>query len=143
MQILQIGRIRFGFSYFGTDLQFDASPDGVTAFSAALLIRPTPREHIEGGLSTGYKRSYLNGTVREGLELALPHQYVVWRNEGRQLGIELRPGVLITARGVDASVDLALNIPIVDILSARVGGRVFSYGPQLVFGANAGLALHL
>ena len=82
-------------------------------------------------------------TVREGLELALPHQYVLWRNEGRALGLELRPGVLLTRAGVDVSVDLALNIPILECLSARVGGRVFSYAGQTMAGFNAGLALHL
>src|SRR5260221_414825 len=77
------------------------------------LIRPPPRKHIEGGLAVGFKHSFFLNTSRDGVEIGLPHEYVLWRDDlgRRQFGIELRPGVFLTPQGVDPSVELALKIP--------------------------------
>jgi hypothetical protein len=140
---LAVGRFRAGYGFLGTDFQFDASPAGVGSYSVHLLLRPKPKEHLEGGLALGYKRSYFAAQLREGLEIGLPHQYVLWRDDRRQLGIELRPGVFFTRSGVDLSVELALMIPLFDFLSARVGTRAFSFDGQTMLGFSAGLSLHL
>lgn len=137
-------RLRFGYSHFGTDVQFNATAGGVGSFSAHGLIRIKPKEHVEGGLALGYQRAYLGGTMREGFEIGLPHTYTLWRNRGRELQIELRPGVFITTqKTVDVSVDLAVLVPVLENMSIRLGTRVFSYDFQPLVGFNAGLSLHL
>src|ERR1700674_4287466 len=68
-------RFTFGVGLLATDLQYDAAPGAVSAFSTHLLLRPTPREHIEGGLAIGYRRSVLGLRIEEGLEIGIPHRY--------------------------------------------------------------------
>jgi len=137
-------RIRFAVSHFGTDVQFDVIFVGVGSFSVYVLLRPTPKEHLEGGLALGYKRSYLGSSMREGFEVGLPQLYTLWRLQGRQLQLELRPGVFITTqKTVDVSVDTAVLIPVLEFLSVRLGSRAFSYDGQPMLGVSGGLSLHL
>ena len=137
-------RVRFGYRHLATDVQFEASPTGVGSFSAHAVIRPTPKEHLEGGLALGYKRAYLGGAMREGFEVGVPQLYTLWRDRGRELQLELRPGVFITtSKTVDVSLDFAVLIPVLENLSIRVGTRAFSYDLQPMFGVNGGLSLHL
>ena len=56
----------------------------------------------------------------------------------------LQPSVLITTQKTfDVSVDTAVLIPVLEILSLRLGARAFSYDLQPRFGFSAGLSLHL
>jgi hypothetical protein len=138
------GRVRVAYSHLGSEIQFDASPSGVGSFSVHGLIRPTPKEHIEGGLALGYKRTYFGGTMRQGFEIGIPQLYTLWRNRGRELQLELRPGVFITTdKTVDLSVDFAVLIPVLERMSLRLGTRVFSHDLQPMFGFSGGLSVHL
>ncbi len=137
-------RIRMGFKYIASDIQLDASPSGVGSFSMHAVLRPPPKEHIEGGLALGYKRAYLGNSMREGFEVGLPHQYTLWRERGRLLQIELRPGVFLTTqKTVDVSVDLAVLLPVLEVLSVRLGSRLYTFDGQPMIGLSAGLSLHL
>jgi hypothetical protein len=137
-------RVRMAWSYFGTDVSFQTSPGGIGAFSAHGIVRPTPKEHIQVGVAIGYQRALLGVRMREGFEVGIPQLYTVWRNAGRELQIELRPGVFITTqRTVDVSLDSAVHLPLLEFLSVRLGSRLFSYDGQVLVGVNAGLSLHL
>ncbi len=138
-------RVRVAYSHLGSEIQFDGSPfGGVGDFSVHGLLRPTPKEHLEGALALGYKRSYFGGTMREGFEIGVPQQYTLWRDRGRELQLELRPGVFITTRKtVDLSVDFAILIPVLERMSLRLGTRVFSHDLQPMFGFSGGLSVHL
>jgi hypothetical protein len=138
------GRVRVAYSHLGGEIQFDASPNGVGSFSVHALIRPTPKEHLEGGLALGYKRTSFGGTMRQGFEIGVPQLYTLWRNRGRELQLELRPGVFITTdKTIDLSVDFAVLIPVLERMSVRLGTRVFSHDLQPMFGFSGGLSVHL
>src|SRR5207237_376273 len=73
-------RLGFGVGHVAADFQYDGASRSVSAFSTHLLIRPTPREHIEIGLAIGYRRSLLDDRVQDGFEIGLPHRYTFWRD---------------------------------------------------------------
>lgn len=138
-------RVRVAYSHLGSEIQFAGSPfGGVGDFSVHGLLRPTPKEHLEGALALGYKRSYFGGTMREGFEIGVPQQYTLWRDRGRELQLELRPGVFITTqKTIDLSVDFAVLIPVLERMSLRLGTRVFSHDLQPMVGFSGGLSVHL
>ena len=72
-----------------------------------------------------------------------PQNYTLWRRGGREQQLELRPGVFITTVDkVDVSLETASSIPVLEMLSLRVGTRIYSYDWQTVVGFNAGLSAH-
>ncbi|MFN2547326.1 MAG: hypothetical protein ABR567_07840 [Myxococcales bacterium] len=135
---------RFGFSvgHVGTDFQYDATPDLIHAYNAHLVIRATPRAHVEGGLAIGYRRMVVNGFVEDGLELGLPHRYALWRDGLRTLSLDLRPMLLLGSR-LEPSLEAAFLFPLADILQLRAGGRVYTFNGDLLWGMSAGMALTL
>jgi hypothetical protein len=135
-------RFSFGVGHFGSDVQYDQAPDSVSAFSAHVLIRPTPRAHIEGGLAIGYRRSVLGDRVDEGLEIGIPHRYALWRDGLRTFGLELRP-LLLVGRRLEPSLEAAFLVPLADVLHLRAGGRVYTFQGDLLWGLSAGLSLTL
>ena len=135
-------RFSFGVSHFAADLQYDGAPRAVSAFSTHLLIRPTPREHIEGGLAIGYRRSVLRDRFQEGLEVGLPHRYALWRDGLRTVAFELRP-LLLLGSGVEPSLEAAFLVPLAQVLHLRVGGRVYTFQGDLLWGLSTGLSLTL
>lgn len=136
-------RFRFASSHAGLYAQVDAAPAGVSGFSVSAAARPTPRQHLEGAITAGFRRAVLGDAVRDGLELALPHEYVFFRDGPRQLGLELKPHIYFHQRGVDIGVDAAMRLPIADFATFRAGMRAYSFDWQTIVGFNAGLALHL
>src|SRR5436190_1936467 len=114
-------RFQFGVGHVATDIQYDVAPDAVSQFAAHLLLRPTPRAHIEGGLALGYRRSGLHGLYQEGFEIGVPHTYAFWRDGLRTFGLELRP-MLMLGRNVEPSLEAAFVIPLAQVLQARLGG---------------------
>jgi hypothetical protein len=135
-------RFTFGVGHFAADFQYDAAPNAVSAFSTHALLRPTPREHIEGGLAIGYRRSQLSGRVQEGLEIGIPHRYALWREGLRTLALELRPLLLVGSR-FEPSLEAAFLFPLADVLHLRAGGRVYTFAGDLHWGLSAGLGLTL
>ena len=137
-------RLTLGAEHIGADLQFDPAPSAVRAFSAHLLLRPTPRDHVEGGLAIGYRRSVLGNRMEEGLEVGLPHRYALWRDEEdlQTLALEVRPLFLLGSR-FEPSLEAAFVFPLADVVNARVGGRVYTFGGDLLWGLSAGLGLTL
>jgi hypothetical protein len=132
------GRLTAGYSYVGADFQFDvtAAAGGVAGHA---LLRVLPKQHVEGALALGYRSMFLEGRVRDGFELGLPHRYVFHRSGLNGFGLELRPMFLFGGGGVDAAIEATLVVPLFELLSARVGGRVLSFGSLLVWTAQGGL----
>jgi hypothetical protein len=137
------GRITFGMGYFGTDFQFDTSAGSINSWSSHLLLRIAPKSHIEPNLALGFRSMTLGGTTRLGLEFGVPHRYVFWREGLRQFSLELRPTVTVGPSGFDVGVESALIIPIVEPIHLRAGGKVQSFGNDIIGGFNAGLTFSL
>jgi hypothetical protein len=135
-------RFTFGVSHLASDFQYDGAPRGVSGFSAHLLLRPTPREHVEGGLAIGFRRSVLGDRIEGGFEIGLPHRYALWRDGLRTFGLELRPLLQVGTR-LEPSLEGAFLIPLAQVLHLRVGGRVYTFEGDLLWGLAAGLSLTL
>ena len=135
-------RFQFGLGHVATDIQYDGSSDAVSQFAAHLLLRPTPRAHIEGGLALGYRRSFLHGFYQEGFEIGAPHTYAFWRNGLSTFGLEVRP-MLMLGRNVEPSLEAAFLIPVAQVLQFRLGGRVYSFAGEVMYGFSGGLTLTL
>jgi hypothetical protein len=132
------GRFTAAVGHLGGDLQFDISPV-LGGWSTHALIRITPKQHVEGAVALGYKEMALARDVRDGFEVGLPHRYVFWRDGLNSFGLELRPMLLFGRRGVDAALEATVVVPVWELFNARVGGRVASFGEQVVWSAQAGL----
>jgi len=136
-------RLGFGVGHVAGDFEYvAAAPDAVSTMSSHLIIRPTPRAHIDGGLAIGYRRSVLGNRYQDGLELGLPHRYALWRDGLRTFALEVRPMLLIGA-SVEPSVEAAFLVPLASILQLRVGGRAYTFAGDLLWGFSGGLSLTL
>jgi len=135
-------RFSFGVGHVAADFQYDGAPRAVSAFSTHLLVRATPRDHVEGGLAIGYRRSVLRDRIQDGLEIGLPHRYALWRDGLRTVALELRP-LLLLGSGVEPSLEAGFLFPLAQVLHLRVGGRVYTFEGDLLWGLSAGLSLTL
>ena len=135
-------RFSFGVGHFATDFQYDGAPRAVSAFSTHVLIRATPRDHVEGGLAIGYRRSVLRDRIQDGLEIGLPHRYALWRDGLRTVALELRP-LLLLGSGIEPSFEAAFLFPLAQVLHLRVGGRVYTFEGDLLWGLSGGVSLTL
>lgn len=135
-------RLSFAVGHVGTDFEYDAAPTAVSAFAAHLLLRPTPKAHVEGGLAIGYRKSVSGVRLQEGLEVGVPHRYALWRDGLRTLGLEIRPLLLVGAR-LEPSLEAALLVPLADVLHLRAGGKVYTFQGDVSWGLSAGLSLTL
>lgn len=135
-------RFSFGVGHIATDFQYDGAPRAVSAFSTHLVIRATPREHVEGGLAIGYRRSVLRDRIQDGLEIGLPHRYALWRDGLRTIALELRP-LLLLGSSIEPSLEVGFLFPLAQVLHLRVGGRVYTFEGNLLWGLSAGLNLTL
>jgi hypothetical protein len=133
------GRVGFGVGQFGLDAQFDVAPAAVNSFASHLLLRLTPRQHLEGALAVGYRQLMVGRDVRPGFDLGLPHRYVFWRDDLRTFGLDVRPALQFGPRGIDAALEAAVVLPLLEVLHLTVGGRVFSFGEAIVYGGSAGV----
>jgi hypothetical protein len=137
------GRFTFGWSYFGSNVEFSLSGGSIDAFAAHLLLRIAPKNHIEPNLAFGYRLLGLRGAVRQGLEVGVPHRYVFWRDSVRQFSLELRPSFIFGLGTFDVGLEAAVLIPLFEPLHLRAGGRVQSFGEDVIGGFNLGLSFHL
>lgn len=133
------GRFTFGYSYFGADVQFDLSAGSVTSWVAHLMLRIGPKKHIAPNLAFGYRSMTLDGVTRSGLEVGVPHRYVLWREGLREFSLELRPTLMFGLGAFDLGLEAAAIFPIVEPIHVRLGGRVQSFGDEVFAGLNAGL----
>lgn len=133
-------RFTFGVGHLASDFQYDGASTAVSALSAHLILRPTPREHIEGGLAIGYRRSVLRNRIQDGLEVGIPHRYALWREGLSTFALELRPLLLVGSR-VEPSLEGAFLIPLAQVL--QLGGRVYTFAGDLLWGLSGGLSLTL
>ncbi|MBL8950716.1 MAG: hypothetical protein JNK82_08065 [Myxococcaceae bacterium] len=143
-----IAKFRADVGYVGVMAELGIMPSSNASvpalpFSAHFLVRPPPKAHIEGALALGARRAISSAGVVDGFELGLPHMYVFKRDGYRKLGLEVMPRVLIRRGGFDVGADLAMSIPVADVLQARVGAGVFSVLGQAQFTASVGLAVSL
>ncbi len=137
------GRFTMGLGHFGADAQFDLAPNAVSTFNTHLLVRLSPKQHLEPSIAAGYRRQVVGSSVRQGFDIGLPHRYVFMRDDLRTFGLELRPSIMFGPSGIDPSLEGAVVVPLAEMLQLRLGGRVFSFGNAIVVGANAGLSLVL
>jgi hypothetical protein len=84
----------------------------------------------------------LGDRVQDGLEVGLPHRYALWRDGLRTLALEVRPLLLLGSR-IEPSLEAAFLIPLAQVLHLRVGGRVYTFQGDLLWGLGAGLGLTL
>jgi hypothetical protein len=139
---LLTSRVRMTYLYFGADAEVDVAnatrPAG--SYSAHLLFRPPPKKHIEGALAVGVRRQAGPGGTLDGVDIALPHEYVFFRDGYKHLGLELAPRVFINTRKVDVGVEANLVIPVVDFMQLRLGGQVFSHAGNIQGAVSTGLS---
>jgi hypothetical protein len=135
-------RLGFGVGHVAGDFEFDGGSRSVSAFSTHLLIRPTPREHIEIALAVGYRRAVLDDAVQDGFEVGLPHRYALWRDGLRTVAFELRP-LLMIGSSIEPSLEAAFLFPLAQILHLRVGGRAYTFAGDLHWNLATGLSLTL
>jgi hypothetical protein len=135
-------RLGFGVGHVAGDFQYDGAPSSVSAFSTHLLLRPTPREHIEISVALGYRRSVLDYRVQDGFEVGLPHRYTFWRDGLRSFAFEVRP-LLMLGSSIEPSLEAAFLIPLAQVLQLRAGGRVYTFAGDLHWGLSTGLGLTL
>ncbi|HET7787007.1 MAG TPA: hypothetical protein VFL36_13635 [Myxococcales bacterium] len=136
-------RLSFGVSHVAADFQFDgASSSGVSAFATHVLLRITPKEHVDGGLAIGYRRSILDDRIQDGLEIGLPHKYALWREGLKTFALEIRPMLLFSSR-VEPSLEASFLIPVAQVFHLRLGGRVYTFQGDLLWGVTGGINLTL
>jgi len=129
-----------GWKAIGADASFRTLPGAGFQWDAHLLVRVPPKAHVQGALALGYRGVDFHGTRVGGFEVALPHEYVFWRNGPLQrFGLELRPALLVGPPSVDLRLDAALVIPIYGPVTARAGGNVYSFGHAVRWGFEAGV----
>ncbi len=136
-----LGRMTFGFSYFGADFQYELSSLGTRALAGHLMLRFAPKKHIEPNLAFGYRNMVLGGRMRHGLEVGVPHRYVFWREGLKQFGLELRPTLMFGLGSLDAGLEAALIYSIAEPFQVRLGGKVQSFGDDILGGVNGGVSL--
>ena len=135
-------RLTLGAEHVGADLQYDAAPGAVSAFATHLLLRATPRDHVEGAIAIGYRRAVLGDRLQGGLEVGLPHRYALWRDGLQTVALEVRPLLLVGTR-VEPSLEAAFLLPLADVLQARASGRVYTFAGDLRWGLSLGLSFTL
>ena len=111
----------------------------------ALSLRLPPKQHLDIALSIGGRQLVTQSASGSWLEVALPHRYLPFRRDAMNpgLGLELRPALLLSSRGLDARLDASLAIPFGPWADVEVGGRVYSFYSGVRFGGLFGLSLHL
>jgi hypothetical protein len=126
---------------FGFDTSIESTVDQryYGSIDAHLLLRPPPRQHIEGALAIGARRVVFGGAERNGAELALPHRYMLTRDHLNGLAIEVRPGVFLGNRGFDFSLEAGVAVPLGQTLSFTGGARVFSVDTEVRAQGSAGV----
>lgn len=135
-----LGRLRFGVGYFGLDFDFQLSATALNAWSTHAELRIKPKQHIEPAIAAGFRTMRLGDRIRLGFEVGVPHRYVFYRDNLRQLSLELRPTLMVGSQGVDVGLEGALVIPLFEPLHLRVGGHVNSFGDAILGGASAGVS---
>jgi hypothetical protein len=139
-----MGRLQFGYGYFGADFQFDLSAGGLQSFAGHVMLRFKPKAIIEPNLAVGYRSMSLLGQTRNAVEIGVPHRYVFWRSGLREFALELRPTLQVVTNPGASPVDVGLEggflIPVVEPIHVRVGGKVQSFGDAVVGGVFGGLA---
>lgn len=137
------GRFTFGLGYFGFDGQFDLSTQSINSYSGHLMLRFGPKAHIQPNIAVGFRYMSFQGRQRLGFEVGVPHKYIFWRSGLRELGLELRPMFLFGPSVFDVGVEAAMLIPIVEPINLRVGGKVQTFGNDVIGGVNLGLSFSL
>lgn len=123
------GKLTMGAGLFGLDTSMETTVDGASfgAWDVHLQLRVPPKQHIDGALAVGFRRVVFGGAEHNGVEVALPHRYILTRGAGSSiLGLELMPAVLVGPRGVDGRLEAAFVVPI-GPMALKLGGRVFSF----------------
>ncbi|PZR14379.1 MAG: hypothetical protein DI536_09965 [Archangium gephyra] len=135
-----MGRFNFGWSYFGTDVQYEIASNSTRTFAGHVMVRFGPKNHIEPALAAGYRNMMVGGEMVHGIEVGVPHRYVFWREQLRSFGLELRPTILFGLGSLEGGLEGALFYSIAEPFQVRLGGRFHSFKDTFVGGVNAGVS---
>lgn len=135
-----LGRFTFGWSYFGTDFQFEGVSNATRTFAGHLMLRFGPKNHIEPAIAVGYRNMLVGGELRHGIEVGVPHRYVFWRESLRQFGLELRPTLMFGLGSLEGGIEGSLYYSVAEPFQVRLGGKVHSFGDGVLGGVNAGVS---
>ncbi|MGV3625215.1 MAG: hypothetical protein ACO1OB_30660 [Archangium sp.] len=135
-----MGRFNFGWSYFGSDFQFEAASNTTRTFAGHLMVRFGPKNHIEPAIAVGYRNMFVNGEMRHGIEVGVPHKYVFWREQLRSFGLELRPTLMFGLGSLEGGLEGAFFYSIAEPFQVRLGGKFHSFGDTFMGGMNAGVS---
>ena len=142
------GRVTVGRGRIGLDAGGEAAtdPDRYSLASAHLLLRTSPRRIATLALALGASRIEMAGQVRTGLDVLVPHEYILSHDDttgAPDVLLGIRSGFFISAEGTDVRFDAALVVPVASRLALEVGGGVFSFDSAIRFKGAAGLSLAL
>jgi hypothetical protein len=137
-------RTSFGVGPLGADFAFESTPQmsDVSSFDFHLLLRPPPKQHVEGAVAVGFRRQVFGGAERNAFELGLPHHYVLTRVGAHPMSVDLHPAVAVGERGLDFRLETGLTIP-VGLASFQLGARLFSFDQHVRAGFFGGVGLAL
>jgi hypothetical protein len=141
-------RLRVNVSHFALVAQGTYAPWSDSRFLMdhrfAAMVRFTPKQHLDLGISLGYRSLGLRGGWRPGVELSVPQEYVFLRNGAGHFGLEVRPAVFWWGP-IDVSLDVSLRLPLGPFVSLHGGGRLFTVDALSRFGwgAQAGVGFQL
>lgn len=142
------GRITVGRGRLGVDVSGEMAPDRArdAVIAGHLLLRAPPRSRAVIALAIGARRVEFGGVVRTGLDVEVPHSYVITHDDttgAPDVVIVSRPGIFYGDNGLDVHLDLDLVVPVTRQVAVEVGGGVFSFDTQISARGSAGLALAL
>lgn len=142
------GRVTVGRGRIGVDAAGEAATDPKrhSIVSGHLLLRAPARHRATIALAVGASRIAFGGQVRTGLDISIPHAYIISHDDktgAADVVIMSRPGLFSGGNGIDVRLDLALVVPVAPKLAVEIGGGVFSFDSQISVKGSAGLALAL
>lgn len=142
------GRLTAGRGRLGLDAGGEAAtdPGRYSLVAAHLLLRAPPRRIATLALALGASRIEMAGEVRTGLDVLVPHEYILSHDDttgAPDVLLGIRSGLFISAEGTDVRFDAALVVPVASRLALEVGGGVFSFDSAIRYKGAAGLSLAL
>ncbi len=140
------GRITVGKGRIGLEVAGEAAtdPGRYSLVSAHFLLRAPPRSRTVIALAIGASRRSFGQQVRSGLDVSVPHTYILSRDDetgAADVLITSRPGFFYGDQGIDIHLDAALVVPVAGHVAVEIGGGVFTFDKQACVEGSAGLVL--
>lgn len=143
------GRLTLGKGRVGLEVEGESAIDR-TRYSVVrghLLLRAPPRRHTMFALAVGASRITYGDQVRQGLDISVPHAYILSKDDetgAADVLLASRPGFFYSSEnGLDVRLDLALVVPVAKRVAIEIGAGAFSFDTQLGLRGSGGLAIGL